>query len=145
MLEFFTPCWWLFNIKHRSSTSQTCLRPKLSPTSVTNIDIPIENDIVHRFIMMRFLDNWTFCTVYFLEHCIIPILAMICLKFFWCAKILIIFRLVCLFLVLKIWNSTNHETKNRSKLTCIRPEINSRKFPKQKFILVPDNDLEHFF
>ena len=85
---------------------------------------------VHR--LMRFSDNWTFCTIYFLEHYIIPILAMICQKFFWCAKILIIFRLVCLFLVLKTWNSTNHETKNRSKLTCIRPEINSRKFPKKK-------------
>ena len=113
----------------------------LSPTqTVSNIRHQhrctiIENDKVHGFIMMRFLDNWTFCTIYFLEHCIIPILSMICQKFFWCAKILIIFRLVCLFLVLKTWNSTNHETKNRSKLTCIRPEINSRKFPKQKFIL----------
>ena len=36
-------------------------------------------DKVHRLIMMRFLDNWTFCTIYFLEHCIIPILAMICI------------------------------------------------------------------
>ena len=125
MLVIVLSCWW-----------QNYYVGDFSMTFVTEIDVTIiKNDKVHGFIMMRFLDNWTFCTIYFLEHCIIPILAMICQKFFWCAKILIIFRLVCLFLVLKTWNSTNHETKNRSKLTCIRPEINSRKFPKQKFIL----------
>ena len=47
--------------------------------STQNSSITTVTAKVHRLIMMRFSDNWTFCTIYFLEHCIIPILAMICI------------------------------------------------------------------
>ena len=55
----FLLCWWLFNLRNRSPTSQSCHRNISSPTSVTNIDVsgwfwPKKKNFCHQIFTTRF-------------------------------------------------------------------------------------------
>ena len=95
-LQLFTLCWWIFQriksvttILNRSSTSLTCHQHILSPTSVTNIDVTIENLDENNLLPEKMFTTWRCglcCTLGLLLWCLLK--NFCCWKWDWIAGLL---------------------------------------------------------